>query len=130
MILGAVEIAILAFSGAIGTLARVFIQGIATKYSSPTFVWETIVVNLMGAFLAGVLWEIVEYKEMSFNMRLFIFVGMLGCFTTFSAFALENIQLLRAGFYRSAAFNILLSNIGGILLAFLGSVVTRYWLRG
>ena len=126
--LGIIEISILAFSGAVGTLSRVFVQGIASKYSSPSFIYDTLAVNLIGAFFAGVLWEIVEYKEMSFNTRLFIFVGLLGCFTTFSAFALENIQLMRAGFFKSAILNITISNVGGLFLAFLGSAVTRYFL--
>jgi len=83
-------------------------------------------VNLAGSFLIGLLWGFFEYEDMSPNARNFIFIGILGGFTTFSTFALENMHLFRDGEIKLAFANILASNIFGILLVFAGFFISKY----
>ena len=58
-------------------------------------------------------------------MRLFLFIGILGAFTTFSAFSLENFNLLRDGEYWFAALNVFLNVFFGIALVFAGYFMLR-----
>ncbi|MEO6096085.1 MAG: CrcB family protein, partial [Fibrobacteria bacterium] len=63
------------------------------------------------------------------NLKLFLMVGILGGFTTFSSFSLDNLNLIRDGQIRATVIYVLMSNVGGISLAFggylLGRVISR-----
>ncbi|QOI96184.1 MAG: fluoride efflux transporter CrcB [Flammeovirgaceae bacterium] len=111
--------------GGIGSLIRYSVSGwVHGKYSG-VFPLGTLTVNLAGSFLIGVLWALFESATMSPTLRVFLFVGILGGFTTFSTFSLETLSLLRDGEVRTALLNILVNNVGGILLAFAGFSATR-----
>ncbi len=90
-----------------------------------TFPFGTLVVNLAGSFVIGMLWGLAETGYFSPRMRIFIFTGLLGAFTTFSTYSLETVHLLRDNEIRAALANIGLSNVIGIGLAFLGYAVSR-----
>ncbi len=87
----------------------------------------TLAVNLIGSavigFLAG--WFLSAPAPVSQNLRLFLIVGILGGFTTFSSFSLENLNLIREGHIRTALVYILTSNVLGIGLAFGGFLLAR-----
>lgn len=89
------------------------------------FPWPTLLINLTGSFLIGLLWGIFEIHEISHHTRNLIFIGVLGSFTTFSTFSNEVLLLLRENLYLQAGANILLHNIGGIALAALGYFIGR-----
>lgn len=111
--------------GSIGSLARYSVSGwVHGKYAG-VFPLGTLTVNLVGSFLIGVLWALFESAAMSPTLRVFLFVGILGGFTTFSTYSLETLSLMRDGEVRTALLNILVNNVGGILLAFAGFVSTR-----
>jgi CrcB protein len=111
--------------GGIGSLARYSFSGwVHGKYAG-IFPLGTLTVNLVGSFLIGVLWALFESATMNPTLRVFLFVGILGGFTTFSTYSLETLSLLRDGEVRTALINILVNNVGGILLAFAGFVTTR-----
>jgi CrcB protein len=112
----------LMLGGAIGTLARYGYGNAVQSVVGQTFPYGTMAINLTGSLIAGLLWGFFENSVASPALRLFLFVGILGGFTTFSTFALENFHLVRAGDYKWALANILASNLGGILLVFAG-----YW---
>ena len=120
------KIIILAAGGAIGTVLRYSVSGLTHRAVSGMFPWGTLAVNLTGSFLIGVLWGIFEVQNISSNIRTFLFVGILGGFTTFSTFALESLNLMRDGEMKFAFSNVLASNILGILLVFAGFIASKY----
>ena len=114
--IGSMKIILVLAGGAIGTLARYYTSGFAQKFVSNGFPIGTLMVNLIGSFVIGLLWGLFE-NQSSTQLRTFLFVGVLGGFTTFSAYSIETLNLFRDGHIRLAAFNILLNNVLGILLA-------------
>lgn len=117
---------LLAAGGAIGTLLRYSLSGLTYRVIDGIFPWGTLFVNLAGSFAIGLLWGFFEIGNMSPNIRTFIFVGILGGFTTFSSFTLESFNLLRDGEIKYAISNILVSNILGLALVFAGFYISRH----
>lgn len=89
----------------------------------------TLTVNLIGSALIGFLAGWFFTASPSPNLKLFLMVGILGGFTTFSSFSLDNLNLIRDGQIRATVIYVLMSNVGGISLAFggylLGRVISR-----
>ena len=85
------------------------------------FPLSTFVVNVIGCLIAGILIGLIE-KHDFFNpsTRLFLFAGLLGGFTTFSAFGLETVYLLQKHDFLWAGLNVVLSVFVGILVLWLG----------
>jgi CrcB protein len=111
--------------GAIGSLLRYSVSGLAHKYYGAVFPYGTLAVNLIGSFLIGLLWGLFESFNISSNVRSFLFIGILGGFTTFSSYSLETLNLLRDGELKLAFANILANNILGLLLVFLGFIAAK-----
>jgi CrcB protein len=117
---------LLATGGAIGTILRYSMSGLTYRIVNGVFPWGTIVVNLTGSFAIGLLWGFFEIQNISSNMRNFIFIGILGGFTTFSTYALESLNLFRDGEIKLAMTNLLISNVCGLLLVFAGFMLSKY----
>ncbi len=111
---------ILIVGGAIGTIMRFLIFQLADKYLNQTLPWGTLLVNLIGSFLIGLLWSSFEKASIVPAVRMFLFIGVLGSFTTFSTFAFDNLNLAQEGAFRLMTINILLNNVLGIGLCFFG----------
>jgi len=120
-----IKIILLLTGGAIGTLARYSLSGLAQRWTEGTFPLGTLIVNMVGSFIIGLLWGLWEDSQIKSNTRTFIFVGVLGGFTTFSSFMLESLNLYRDGDVKLALFNILVHNILGIVLVILGFFVAK-----
>jgi CrcB protein len=116
---------VIAFGGAIGTLLRYIISGLDYKFSNGIFPVSTLVINLAGSLIIGFLWGLFERFAVSPNVRMFIFIGILGGFTTFSTFGLESFNLIRDGEYRIMLMNLILTNFFGIALVFVGFFAAR-----
>ena len=83
-------------------------------------------VNILGCFVIGLLAGLVEKGHMfSSDVRLFLFTGLLGGFTTFSSYTLESLNLFKDGDIKLAVINILANNILGLLLVFIGFISAR-----
>lgn len=119
------KILLILLGGALGTLARYGASGFAHQKYNGVFPIGTLTVNLVGSFLIGLLWGIAENSTLNPNLRTFLFVGILGGFTTFSTYSLETLNLLRDGAFKLALLNILLNNVLGIVLAFSGLVIAK-----
>lgn len=100
-----------------------------SKTINKHFPYGTLVVNLIGAFIIGFLWELFQNVIVSTNIRVFLFMGILGAFTTFSTFSLETVNLIKDKEYITALINILISNLGCIILVFSGFAAARLLLR-
>ena len=121
-----ITISVVAFGGALGSVLRYGLSGAVHRFTGGVFPWGTLAVNLAGSFLIGFLWETFERGVVSPTVRTFIFIGILGAFTTFSTYTLENINLLRDGEVRLAALNVVVSNVLGIALVMAGFWASRF----
>lgn len=116
----------LAGAGALGTLCRYGLAGLAQRWAGAGFPVGTLVVNVAGCFLAGVLWMLAETRlSLSAVTRTVLLVGFCGGFTTFSAFALETGQFARDAQWLRVALNVLLQNGLGLGALLLGFAVAR-----
>ncbi|PIE60008.1 MAG: fluoride efflux transporter CrcB [Desulfobulbus propionicus] len=111
--------------GCCGALLRYLLSGwIQGKSPSPFFPLGTMGVNMIGCFLIGLMTMLVETRAMfSTEMRSFIFIGLLGAFTTFSTFGSETFYLLRDGRFGFAVLNSVSQVIVGLLMVWLGRII-------
>ena len=119
---------IVMFGGGLGSLFRYIVSGFIYRYFDGIFPWGTFGVNIIGSFIIGFLWNFLEYSVVSSEMKLFLLMGFLGGFTTFSSYSLETFNLLRDGETGMALVNIFFSNIACITLVIFGFVVSKYFL--
>ena len=104
-----------ALGGAVGALAR-WAVGLALPRSSGSWPWATLAVNLVGCLLIGVLFAVLDARRPDDDrLRTFLGAGVLGGFTTFSAFAVEVTGLLRTGAPIMAVAYIAVSVLGGVV---------------
>lgn len=112
----------------LGALGRFALTGLAHKVLGAVFPVGTLVVNCLGSFLIGFFWALFSETYIQPAWRGFLFIGLLGSFTTFSSYSLETFNLLQEGEIRLALMNIALQNVLGIGLAiggfFLGKFIT------
>lgn len=110
------------FIGGIGRyLLTLYIQNKITS----AFPYGTLGVNILGCFLIGVVYGLSEKGNISIEWRLFFATGILGGFTTFSAFSFETVSLLRNFQFLYALLYISLSVIAGLLATFTGLAIIR-----
>ena len=119
-----ITILAVALGGAIGSVGRYLSSLAIESFSTSRFPYETLTANLVGCFLIGLLWGYFERISISNEFRLFLFTGVLGGYTTFSTFARENIQFLKAGEPFSALGYVLVSNIIGLTLVAAGFLIS------
>jgi len=128
--LGLKQILIVALGGAIGSVARYKLGGFTLHHTQAwNFPVSTFGVNVVGCLAIGVLAALVEHHDLfSPSVRLLLFTGLLGGFTTFSAFGYESVFLLRRGLLSVAAAYVILSVVGGLFAVFLGmKLIDQFW---
>lgn len=101
---------IVGVGGFVGSALRYVVSNWVQNFSREiNFPYGTLVVNLLGCFLIGFLAHLSESRNLLSNsVRDFVFIGVLGGFTTFSAFSNETINLIRVGETRLAILNVLI----------------------
>ncbi|PJZ77531.1 fluoride efflux transporter CrcB [Leptospira neocaledonica] len=114
---------IVGLGGFLGSVCRYMISQTIAKESSP-FPISTFTVNILGSLLIGIFYGLSQGK-ISEEIRLFATVGFCGGFTTFSAFALENLKFLQSGSYFSFFAYILLSTTICIAAVLLGVYLSK-----
>lgn len=112
--------------GAIGAGARHLVGKTTLAWLGPNYPWGTLAVNLIGGFLMGLLaGGLLKFGQNGEQMRLFLGVGILGGFTTFSAFSLDTMLMFERGDWLTALGYILASVIGSVAALAIGLQLTR-----
>lgn len=116
------ELLFVGIGGFLGSIGRYKISGyFLHTLSSHKFPWGTFAVNIIGCFVIGLLGGLIEKEHfLSSNVRLLLITGVLGGFTTFSAFGLETIYLFKRGDFLIATANVVFSVVVGLSLTWLG----------
>lgn len=116
------NILIVGVGGFLGSIARYLLGGWVLHHTiEARFPWSTFAVNVAGCLIIGVLSGLAERFEMiGPSARIFLFTGVLGGFTTFSAFGLETVYLLRRGEFLVAATYAGGSVIAGVVALWIG----------
>lgn len=114
-----------ALGGAIGAAAR-YLAGLwlVARFGAG-FPWGTFFVNVTGSFLIGIVLVLVEEGTLPAEARLFLAVGILGGYTTFSSFSYETLQLLNGGDVVLVLLNVLGQLLVGLLAVYVGVVFAR-----
>ncbi len=127
MIPGLVEITLVAGGGAAGGAARYWVTGYVDGRVGTPFPWGTLTVNASGAFLLGLLagaWS-TPTALLQAPAGTLLAIGLLGSYTTVSAFSLQTMALARRGDTRGALINTIANVLGGLLLVALGYGAAR-----
>lgn len=109
----------IALGSALGGAGRYWCSGVIARHIGETFPWGTLVVNVVGSFLIGVLATLSDPDGrllMSATLRQFFMLGVFGGFTTFSSFSLQVLNLVRDGQWVPASLYI----VGSVSLCLLG----------
>jgi CrcB protein len=108
--------------GALGSIARYLVSSwVQTAVKSINFPFGTLTVNLVGCFVIGFLAQLAEARGVfTSEARAFVFIGILGGFTTFSSFGNETLNLARGGEMWNALANIGLNVVVGLFAVWLG----------
>ena len=117
---------LIGLAGFIGTLSRYWMSGVVARRYGETFPMGTLVVNLVGCFLVGLLFYTLEERFLvNQTARTVVLIGFLGGFTTFSSFGMQTFTLLRDGEVGFAILNMTASNFVGLLLVWAGYTVAK-----
>lgn len=114
--------------GFIGSIARAYAVHYTNKYFPLEFPLGILLVNLVGSFLAGVLFAYFSNYPLFVNLKAFLTTGFLGALTTYSTFAIESYLLWGTSIYIAIA-NITLNLVGTILAAGAGFKLMHFFLK-
>jgi CrcB protein len=110
---------------ALGGLARYLMVSALSARLASRFPWGTFTVNILGCFLIGLISTILVERSASTTWSLFLVTGILGGYTTFSAFGWETVQLSRQGEHLLALANAVGSVCAGYAAVWLGVLIAR-----
>ena len=111
----------------IGASCRYYIGVLSIQYLGKGLPYGTLISNIIGSFIAGVLIILIlEKLFLSEAYRLMLLVGLAGSLTTMSALSVESIEMLSVGQYSQAFINITLNLILSLLAASLGVITVKY----
>ena len=112
--------------GGLGASARYWLSGAVYRFLPTDFPYGNLVVNLLGSFLIGAL--MVSFEErfaLNPSLRVFLAIGILGGFTTFSSFSYETMALLREAEMLRAIINVTISVLGCLSATYFGLILGR-----
>lgn len=115
------KILIIGFGGFIGAILRFLVSKFVNTVLPFNIPLGTLFVNVLGSFFLGYIYTLsVEKLAVTENFRIFISIGLLGAFTTFSTFSLESVNLLEDGVYGMFFLNIFSNVVLSIFFAVVG----------
>jgi fluoride exporter len=121
-----------AVGGALGSMARFWLAAFVAAMLGPQFPygpqmpWGTILINIVGSFVIGFYGTLTGPGGRiiaSFDARAFVMVGICGGFTTFSAFSLQTLDLMRANHWGQAIANVVISVVICLLAVWAGHLL-------
>ena len=108
--------------GFAGSISRYLVGQFSQKFFETSFPLGTLLVNILGSFIIGVVYALSEQSELlSVEWKIFLTVGFCGGFTTFSSFAYENFTMLNIQHFLFSALYIGVSLFLGLLAVYLGA---------
>lgn len=122
------QVLLAGLGGCIGSILRYLMVGFIYNHMDyPAFPYGTMAVNLIGCFVIGILSGLAETREViTPELRIFLFIGILGGFTTFSSFGYDTFGLLRDGSFWYAAINVTAQVFFGLGAVWLGYSLSRF----
>jgi len=121
------QIVLVGIGGCLGSVFRYLLSGIVQRsFPISEFPFGTLVVNVVGCLLIGLLHGLAETKQIiGPELRLFLMIGLLGGFTTFSTFGYETLALMRDAEVFRAMGNVVLQVLVGLTAVWLGDILGR-----
>ena len=120
-----ISLLLVMMGGALGAGARYLVGKALLGWLGPDYPWGTLAVNVLGGLAMGALVGMLGRMTAGDQARLFLAVGVLGGFTTFSAFSLELVTMLERGAMMTAMGYALASVAGAVVALFAGLAMTR-----
>jgi fluoride exporter len=119
------ELLFVAIGGAVGSVARVLTSGFALRMLPAGLPWGTVAVNVIGSFVFGVIVGLASNRGgVTANERALLLSGLLGGFTTFSAFSFDTVELVTQGFAGRALVSIVGQVVIGSMALWVGMQMT------
>ena len=119
-----INIVAVAVGGAAGALSRYGLVLGISRLGLTSFPWATLMVNVSGSFLIGLIWSLLEQRSMlDTPWRALLVVGLLGGFTTFSSFSLETLTLMQQMRWGAVVGNVGLNLLGCLVAVGLGAAL-------
>ena len=110
---------LVAAGGAIGAAARYGVSSFVMRTMPAEFPYGTLTVNVAGAALVGIMWAVFSSAaKPAAGVELFLMVGIIGSFTTFSTYSLETFSMIQFRDYGKAAVNVLANNVLSVAFVF------------
>ncbi|HAY93709.1 fluoride efflux transporter CrcB [Shewanella sp.] len=114
------NILLVAFGGSIGAVLRYLISIFMIQVFGSSFPFGTLLVNVLGSFLMGVIYALGQMSHISPELKALIGIGLLGALTTFSTFSNETLLLLQEGDWLKAILNVVLNLSLCLFMVYLG----------
>ncbi len=114
--------------GFCGTILRILLSGLLQGWLGKGWPYDILSINITGAFFLALVTTLADATLLvGPTRRLFINVGLLGAYTTFSTLALGDVLLMTNGYWFSALLYLILSELGGVVAVLLGDLLGQWW---
>ena len=120
------NIALVFAGGGIGTLLRYWMGGSVQRWTGSALPYGTFLINSLGCLMIGFLMTSLDERFLGNpSLRIFLAIGILGGFTTFSTFSYETVEMMRSAEYFYAALNVSLTLVTCLVATYVGTVIGK-----